>query len=268
MTAFPESASTESAFVPKITRAELFILPVSLVAACILQAGGPLGIVAWLAQMVCHEIGHAAVYWARGIPAVPSFGLTQPLASETSYLVFFVTTAFAVWGFQAAWRHGYRFLAALTAVFVLLSILFTLLIPARAGEVAVLYGGLGGELYLGVLAICSFYQRMPRRFNWGVNRYLFLSIGVLSFAQAVQFWYRVKKGLAQLPMGGLFDFGGAFNPGGESMGDIDRLIREFGWTPSGIVFAYTATTLTCIAALLLFYSYLWYRELSDPRAES
>lgn len=249
--------------------AELLALPVAVVLAFIfLQAAGPFGVLSWLAQMLFHEVGHALVFWMRSIPAIPSFGLTQPLTDETSYIVFLVVVALSAWGLNAARRAGHKFLAALLASFLVFCICFSLLLPARIGTIVMLYGGLGGELYLATLAMIAFYETMPKRFEWRRNRYLFLILGAASFSSAAQRWYRAKSDLAQLPMGGLFDFGGVFNAGGESMGDLDRLIREFGWTNQSIVSTYAFTTLACIAAIFAYYFFLWFTRISPQLSQN
>ncbi|MBN8550470.1 MAG: hypothetical protein J0M12_14240 [Deltaproteobacteria bacterium] len=68
-------------------------------------------------------------------------------------------------------------------------------------------------------------------------------------------------------MGGMLDLGALSDPNSESSGDLDRLIREFGWTTDTIVSAYSSTVLVCVAALILYYLYLWYQGSSGTGEE-
>ncbi|MBN8550933.1 MAG: hypothetical protein J0M12_16590 [Deltaproteobacteria bacterium] len=246
----------------------LSILPIALLAGLIFCGLGSIAeILTWLARLVFHEIGHALIFWSRSILAVPSFGLTVPLHSETSFLVFAALLGLFVWAARVSKTSGYVFLSLLCKVFLVLLICFTLLIPSRTGEMVMLFGGLGGELYLATIGLMLFYQPMPKRFEWDRNRYLILVISTLSFCGALVHWYRIRNNHAQLPMGGMLDLGALSNPNSESSGDLDRLIREFGWTTDTIVSVYSSTVLLCVAALILYYLYLWYQGSSGSGEE-
>ena len=53
-------------------------------------------------------------------------------------------------------------------------------------------------------------------------------------------------------MGAALDFGALFGDG-ESSGDLDRLIREFGWTEGALVSVFSVLTVfTCLTLLVFF----------------
>lgn len=239
----------------------MLILPLALVLALIfVHIDGAFQILTWLCKLVFHELGHALIFWLRSIIAVPSFGMTVPLHPSSSIFVFLAFAALALWGIRSSKRANLHFIYYALIFFLALLFCFSILVPARTGEMVMLYGGLGGELYLATLAMLAFYQPMPKRFDWRRNRYFFLVIGTVCFCGSALQWYRAKSDKKQLPMGGLFDFGGAFSDSGESSGDLDRLMREFGWSADSIITIYTVTTLVCVAVLIGYYFYLWYQD--------
>lgn len=230
--------------------------------------GGIISILVWLASMPFHEVGHALVYWLSGRIAIPSFGATLPLQESRSILTCLALATLLPWGHRKAKAAKLFACSLLCAVLAALCPIFTLIIPFRAVEACVLYAGLGGELYLAVLAIVLFLEPMPRRFAWDRNRYLFLILGAASFGNSLLRWYRAQRDSSNLPMGALFDFGGLFGDGNESSGDLDRLIREFGWSTQGIISVYTYTALVSIGLLIAYFflqAYLNFYRLPDEQ---
>ena len=110
-----------------------------------------LGFMGWFLASLVHEMGHAAVAWILGMPAVPAISLEGHAAavhSEPS-----LPLALLVWGglAAAAWRliAGRPRWIALAAVVVL----YPALAFTRAGECLHLLAGHGGELAFATLAL-------------------------------------------------------------------------------------------------------------------
>lgn len=229
-------------------------LPLTLCAAYFLTCNScVLSILGWLAGMVFHEVGHAVVFWLSGRPAIPSFGVTLPLVDERSWIFFFGFGAALIAGGEALRRGGNLLWAWCAWGMVPLLILFTLVLPWRIAEQVMLYGGLGGELYLAAFTLIICHLPAPRVLHWERNRYLFLILGAISLVRSVMLWISSLADPALLPMGAVFDFGPLFGDGSESGGDLDRLIRDFGWTPGGIVWTYRSTAIGVSVALGAFY---------------
>lgn len=243
----------------------LLWLPIALCFGMLLsQSGGVIPILLWLVTMLFHELGHAFMYWLSGRLAVPTFGMTVPLQESPSMFTFAAVAGALLYLRYWAKRQGHGLVAHTAVVTLGLMVLCTFVVPDSTMEQLVLLGGFGGELVLALAAMILFYQRMPRRFQWQRNRFLFLLIGASSFCSASVRWYRAQRDAAELPFGALFDFGMMFGESSESSGDLDRLIREFGWGAQDLIAFYSNLTLLCIAVLIIFYlSFLYLLYTSE-----
>jgi hypothetical protein len=231
-------------------------LPAAVVMALgVASFEGILGVLVWFIGMVFHELGHAVAYWLSGRFAIPTFAYTMSLQESPSVFSVVVILGLILALGYFGWKYKHQPLLSVAALSVVLFVVLTGVLSSSSSEVVILYSGLGGELVLGTAAMMSAYVAMPDRFNWRINRFVFLGLGATSFAQAALRWYRAQSDVSQLPMGALLDFSGIFG-GGESNGDLDRLIREFGWTQQYIVSVYSRTTVLCAAVLIGWFLYL------------
>jgi len=224
----------------------------AIVASFILVSIPVLNILVWLVAMAVHEIGHALIHWFRGVFAIPTFGVTVVYSSQRSVFLFILFALILGAIYWYAYRGRYLILKSVVILFSCCLLLFSWVFSKNFGEMLAIYGGLGGELYLSALFFILFFEK------WGTTsraiqaRYALLCVGALVYVNAFLKWFRIWAGTEELPKGALFDFGKVF--GGESSGDIDRLIRDFGWSEQGLVTAYS---LTAIASGVLMMSVYW-----------
>jgi hypothetical protein len=110
-----------------------------------------LGFMGWFLASLVHEMGHAAVAWLFGMPAVPAISLEGHAAAVHSEQS--VPLALLVWGglALAAWRllaDRARWIAL-----AIVAVLYPALAFTRAGECLHLLAGHGGELAFATLAL-------------------------------------------------------------------------------------------------------------------
>lgn len=232
------------------------IAPLILFGCGMLSAVPMLNILVWLCSMIVHELGHAVAFWLSSRIAVPTFGVTVPFQGEPSLLTFFSFLLLGFWWYRSADRAGYRVLAAIPVTLAPILVFTSWILPLKRADEFSLLAGQGGELVLAAFFILLFFEPMPRFFNWGVNRFLFLIVGGCTLIAASLKWFKARGDLSQLPMGALFDFNIMFGDSSESMGDMDRLIRDHHWTAQGLVSFYLYLT---VFTLILFFAAYFFR---------
>lgn len=239
-------------FISVLSRYETIVFPgVFIIAIFISYLGGIVPTLLWLISMPFHECGHALIYWLRGIPAVPAFGLTVTLSAEFVLwfflLLFAALTSVLIW----AWRTGSNAIVILSGTTLILTLFFSFVLDSRSAEIIAIYFGQGGELMLSALACISFYAPWSKKIKFQQWRYALLLFGALTFVCAFRRWIGISYGSAELPMGALIDFGAL--EGGDSSGDMDRLLREFGWTKAYLISVYSKTAWLSAIAIVTAY---------------
>ena len=240
----------------------VFVLPIAILAGLIFSSiEGISGTLIWLFGMPMHEVGHALGYWISGILAIPVPLMTVPLHSETYFISMIIVGAAIYLLYRFARKNNSAFFKFLSGLFAALLILFSLILSSKTCEMVMLYGGLGGEIYLSLLMILIACQELPRYSSWSVKRLIFLGWGSLIFSGTILKWFKIRSGHEKLPMGGAIDPDAWF--GGESNGDLDRLIREFGWTEDFVVKVYSITCVSCIMILVLYYTWMVLQKIKS-----
>ena len=235
------------------SRYELFLFPAAfIVAIFVSHLGGVIPVLLWVNSIPFHECGHALIYWLRGIPAVPSFGLTVPFTEELVPWFFLLLFAALLFALMCAWNCGSIALCALSGVSISFLLLFSFVLDKRSAELVTIYSGQGGELVLSALICISYYAPWPQSNKAQQLRYALLFCAALAFVTAFRRWIGVAGGGEDLPLGGLFDFGPLTE--GESSGDINRLLREFGWSERYLIGVYVKTAWVSAIGIAIFYS--------------
>jgi len=227
-------------------------LPAALILVGVILTNIPgLSILVWLLGMGVHEIGHAFIFWLRSIPAIPTFAMAVPLTSSSSILCFVFLLALFGWGLHSARKLGYRIFQGLMTLLLIATFLFTWVFSERFGEMVMIYAGLGGEFFISAIFFLIFFE------NWGKGertiklKYFLLGLGAIVYVSAIDRWIKIKFAGADLPYGGLLDFGKLSS--GESGGDLDRLVRDFGWNDEFIVLTMLMTGV--LSGLVMIFSY-------------
>lgn len=242
---------------------DFIIVPVALVGSVACAATPLLSILVWLCSMAVHEVGHAIGFILSSRIAVPTFGFTVPLQSEPSIYTFGGLLLLGGGWHWGAWRSGYYLLGSIPIALAPLLLLFSWVVPRQWADEFAILAGQGGELVLGAFLLIIFFQPMPQLFRWRVNRYLFLVIGAGALSSALHRWLQASRDASQLPLGAFIDFNRIFGEGSESSGDMDRLIREFGWTADELVSLFMWMSLGTVVVLLGVYLSMLYRHVSQ-----
>lgn len=213
----------------------------------------PLGFLLQGLHVWVHEFGHASEAWLTGRWALPiPFGWTN-VEPDKSLLVYgglpvlFATLAVLGWRERKVWPVvlGVALLAAQTYM--------TWCFPADDAHKWMIFCGVGGELYLSAAMVAMFYFEFPDWFRWGGCRYVFLFVGSAVFFDSYTFWYRVKRGLEDIP------YGSMINGEGDGGGDMNILRDEYHWTQHHIFGAYNHLGNACLVSLAAVYLYFTLR---------
>ncbi len=112
-------------------------------------------------------------------------------------------------------------------------------------------GGALGELVLGALLLIAFHFPLPDRLRWDFWRWPALLPGAVCFGQAALLWIRSAGDASQVPWGAAI--------GDESDGDMNRLVRDFGWSAAELTSFYLKVAALSALALGLAYAAAWRR---------
>jgi len=197
-----------------------------------------------LVAMPFHELGHALASWLGSRFAVPLPFFTV-WSNEQSLAFGLCLAALIGWfGFRSL-CEGRRF-----GVVVALSLLVTQLalscgVSSRVSGMCQILGGALGEIVLGALVLIAFHFPLPDRLRWDFWRWPALLPGAVCFGHAVLTWVAAAHDARRIPWGSAI--------GDESDGDMNRLVRDFGWSAAELGRFYLAAV--CLSALVLAAAY-------------
>ncbi len=218
-----------------------------------------------------HELGHSSAAWLSGYKATPlPIGWT-PIEGEQSLFVYFgVLFLFGVLA-AAGWRESRPAAVAAAVLGAVLQAWMTWRLPPHTREFWHIYGGVGGQFYLGALMMAAFFVPLPDWFKWGWCRYLVFFAGASTLLDISDLWRDVYRGVEEIPFGSLLH--GEEDAGG----DMNRLMDDFGWTMAQIRRSYYLLGLGCWLALAATYAWftlrldrgmVWCVRLRAAEAES
>lgn len=221
-----------------LKRPSILAIPIALLGAFLLSETAAFRTLGWIASLPFHEVGHAFVANLSGTFAIPTPFFSVHL-SERSFFIAALWFALLLFCLRKALRSQHSGLALLMSCILTFQLGLNLALNSGSIEALIIFGGLAGEMLLAVPTLLMFHSRMPEKFNWPKNRYVFLVVGATSLMHATRLWLRAMHDASALPMGALLDFGAITS--GESSGDLDRLRRDYGWTSTNIVSSYLWT---------------------------
>ena len=217
----------------------------------LLFVASPLGrMVSWLASMPFHELGHALTSWLGSRWAVPLPFFTIWLDEQSLLVGLGVSSALLALAWLS-WRERRRFGVALALVLLVVQLGCSWLLPPRSSLMLQILGGALGELVLGALVLIAFHFPLPDRLRWDFWRWPALLPGSVCFGQALLLWIRAERDTRQIPWGAAI--------GNESDGDMNRLVRDFGWSAAELSSFYLRVAVLCALALALAYAAAWRR---------
>jgi hypothetical protein len=203
-----------------------------------------------------HEFGHALNAWLASRAATPlGIGWTNvnPERSLWVYLCFSFLLGVGVYRSVLAklW-----FSAAALGLLMIFQNWFTWTFSSVRFEEAMVYGGVGGELYLGAFLMIAFFARFPERVRWDWLKFPVLLVGAYALLHTWILWWKISNHRADMPLGSLW--GGQSDAGG----DMNRLLDEFGWTRKEIIVSYLKTARLSGFAVAVAYAIAAVRSLT------
>lgn len=223
-------------------------LPVTVCAAILIHAAGMGDIARLTLGGVIHEMGHWAAAllsgrWAFFVPYVLTF-----TGEDLSIVVVALVFGAAFWLGRWFYEEGCREFAALCGLVVVAQVALTVIASADQSKMWMVFFGCGGEVILSALMVLTFYYRMPDPLRWDFWRWPVFVLGVMCFVENVIFWQAVHPDLREL-LGG-----DAISSTREYDQDMVRLVRNWHWTPGGLIGAYRALCLLGVVLIALHYA--------------
>jgi hypothetical protein len=215
-------------------------LPIALTLAllfCTTEVGRFLGA---LVGMPFHELGHAVASWLGSRFAVPLPFFTI-WSNEQSVLFGALVAGLLGWFGYHSWRERSRFGVLLAATLLATQVSISWIGSPRSSEMIQILGGALGEIVLGALLLAGFHFPLPDRLRWDFWRWPALLPASICFAQALLLWTRALGDTSQIPWGSAV--------GSEADGDMNRLVRDHGWTARTLVTFYLSASALAVLGL-------------------
>ncbi|WP_017297137.1 M50 family metallopeptidase [Nodosilinea nodulosa] len=228
------------------------IFPLLLLAGMLMNAMPIVNVLFRGIKIWIHEFGHATIAWLAGRRAIPlPIGWTSvdPRRSFFVYVGILILLGLLFW---AGRREGKRWPMVLAVLLAVVQFYMTWLMSANQFDMWLLFGGIGGEIYLSALLIVSFYLPLPEYFRWDFYRFPVVLAAAFCFWDQVWLWQRVPSGKASIPFGSMW--------GDVDDGDMNRLINDHSWTPGDIIGTYSTLTHLCLLGIFAVYSYTLFRQ--------
>ena len=235
----------------------LLAQPLALALAWLFTASYFGRLLAVLAQIQFHELGHALPAWLSSRAALPlPFGFTfwREEPSIFTGLCFAFLAGLLIQRGYAEERRG-ALLLGLSALAGWVTL--TWFVSVETSRMLILAGGFVAELVLPALALVAFHLRMPDRLRWDFFRFLVLPVAACAFVGALRLWLGIAHGSTALPMG-------SFLPG-DGAGDFDRLMSEHGFSQARIIGIGTTSARLSVLGLGVCYALLVARALGRTR---
>jgi Zn-finger nucleic acid-binding protein len=197
-----------------------------------------------LVSMPFHELGHALVSWLSSRFALPLPFFTV-WSNDPSLLFGLALGALLGWFGFHSWREGRRFGLLLAGALLSAQLWLSCFVSARTSLMCQILGGGLGEIVLGGLVLVAFHFPLPARLRWDFWRWPALLPGGVCFGHAALTWIAAARDSRRIPWGSAI--------GSESDGDMNRIVRDFGWSAAELSRFYLAAA--CVSALLIGAAY-------------
>ena len=227
--------------------ASFFALPSVFVLAALLFRTELGKLISYLVGMPFHELGHAIVSWLGGRFAIPLPFMTFYLGGRSVWVFALLWLAVAALMYYG-WRERRPFVIVLGAVVMALQVTFTFVISEHKLDEYFYLGGQLGEIALSTLALSAFYFKLPDRVRWDFWRWFALLPSAICLLRARNTWAASVGDLKKMPLGAAL--------GSQDDGDLNRLLREYGWRPQEIADFFSRATYVALAVLLILF--MWH----------
>ncbi len=216
-------------------------------------------LLASLVGMPFHELGHAAGSWLSSRIAIPLPFFTF-WYDDQSVLMGLLVAGLLGWLMFHTYREKNWFMLSSASLILLAWAVITFLVPPWRTLMWQILSGALGEIVFGAFLLIAFHFPLPDRFRWDFWRWIALIPAALCFTQVLLLWRAASADLSRMPWGSAV--------GSESDGDMNRLVREFGWTAPDLAGFYLNVAYLSLAALAAAYTYAAYRLLKRKRGQS
>ncbi len=211
-------------------------------------------------DMQFHEFGHAFISWFSGMPAIPLAVVTIPFAIPKAVTYCLLALSLFFWSYKGRQEQLKGFTFFFYALLGLQAFMTFGLSNASATEYVVMGGVLGQFLIPLVLGMAYFYA-LPKFWNWSFMRYAFLFVALYCLEHNSEYWGEIVKGKLPFPYGSIV--GGI----GDTNGDMNRLIDEFGWAEGSLRRLFNMVGLLCRTTIWCHFLYLLYQKMKSSSAD-
>ena len=213
-------------------------------------------LLASMVGMPFHELGHAAASWLSSRIAIPLPFFTF-WYDDQSVLMGLIVAGMLGWLLFHTYREKNWFMLSSASVVALAWAVTTFLVPPSTTLMWQILSGALGELVFGAFLLVAFHFALPDRMRWDFWRWLVLIPAGLCFTQATLLWRTVSTDVSQMPWGSAI--------GSDSDGDMNRLVKQFGWNANELADFYLTIAYLGLTALAIAYTYAAYRFLQRKR---
>ena len=227
-------------------------VPLALVLAWLFCSTSLGNMFASMVGMAFHELGHASIAWLSSRFAVPLPFFTFHL-EEQSLLMGLLVGGLLCWSTYQSWREDNRFAIGISVALLLVFLVFSL---GVSGHRSLMWGTLSGalgELVFGSFLLIAFFFPMPDRARWDFWRWFVLVPASLTYVHALKLWRTVSADVSLMPWGSAL--------GSDSDGDMNRLVKTYGWGANELADFYLGAGYLCLAAIAVAYGFAVWRQL-------
>lgn len=243
----------EKSGLPRTTAKLAYLFLLAALPAPLLIGNGILPfLLGWFPTMIVHELGHSLFGWLAGVPSISFFFASFALAEQPVLPFLGLLWAVEICALVFLGRRKHRILQVLVGCCAA-SHLFFLCAPGYAVP-CLTFGGMAGEFVLPTI-FCVVLLECPELQSVKSLPLLFLS--ALAFWRSSLQWLRAALGWAPIPYpldsaGGIALFQDPFTAGTDiPVGDLDKLMRTYGWTEHQVLVVYCSVAVLCLSLLTL-----------------
>lgn len=232
-------------------------VPAVLLLSLIVCSGSLGRVLAALVGMPFHELGHALASWLGSRLAIPLPFFTIWLQDQSWWFGLLVASLLSWFGVHS-WRERRLFGVGVAATLLASQLLVSWILPTRSSEMIQILAGAWGEIVLGALILAAFHFPLPDRLRWDFWRWPLLLPAALCFVQAALTWLQAIDDVSHMPWGSAI--------GSASDGDMNRLVRDFGWSARGLARFYLNSVWIACGAITAAHVQAWRRYRHAQRS--